>query len=32
MHNTTHIHDDILSIIYGGGTMPRLPQPDSDGE
>ncbi len=27
-----NVHGDLLDIIYGGGTMPRLPQPDSDGE
>jgi len=26
------MHESILDIIYGGGTKPRLPQPDSDEE
>ena len=26
------VHGDLLDIIYGGGSAPRLPQPDQDGE
>jgi len=26
------MNESILDIIYGGGTSPRLPQPDSDDE
>jgi len=26
------MHESILDIIYGGGTMPRLPHPDTSEE
>jgi len=26
------MHESILDIIYGGGTSPKLPQPDTSDE
>jgi hypothetical protein len=27
-----NVHGDLLDIIYGGGSAPKLPKPDQDGE
>jgi hypothetical protein len=27
-----NVHGDLLDIIYGGGSAPKLPAPDQDGE
>ena len=32
MAQVPHISEDWLDIIYGGGSAPKLPKPDQDGE